>query len=123
MVSPQIARDWILPNIQTEMQPLERSLFHLDGPQALRLLDLLLDLPQLDAVQWVYGSGNGPASNWIDVYKRIQNAGKSIQLIAETAEGARTVVDQLKPQGVWISVIEPFNSVESAQRFVDQFGN
>jgi hypothetical protein len=105
------------------MQPLERSLFHLDGPQALRLLDLLLDLPQLDAVQWVYGSGNGPASNWIDVYKRIQNAGKSIQLIAETAEGARTVVDQLKPQGVWISVIEPFNSVESAQRFVDQFGN
>jgi len=123
MVSPQIARDWILPNIQTEMQPLERSLFHLDGPQALRLLDLLLDLPQLDAVQWVYGSGNGPASNWIDVYQRIQNAGKSIQLIAETAEGARTVVDQLKPQGVWISVIEPFNSVESAQRFVDQFGN
>lgn len=118
MVSPQVARDLILPDILTEMQPLERSIFHLDGPQALRHLDLILELPQLDAVQWVYGAGNGPASRWIDTYRRIRQAGKSLQLIAHDARDALTVLEQIGPEGVWISVEKPFASLENADTFL-----
>ena len=117
-VSPQVAQEWILPDILTEMAPLERSIFHLDGPQALRHLDLLLALPQLDAVQWVYGAGRGPAARWIDVYRRIRAAGKSIELLAEDANDALTMIDAIGVEGVWIRVDAPFATVDEANGFI-----
>ena len=118
MVSPQVARDLILPDLLTEMKPLERSIFHLDGPQALRHLELILELPQLNAVQWVYGAGNGPAARWVETYRRIRQAGKSLQLIAHDARDALTVLEQIGPAGVWVSVETPFASVEAANAFL-----
>lgn len=120
MVSPQVARDLILPAIVREMEPLEHSIFHLDGPQALRHLDLLLDLPQLDAVQWVYGAGRGPAARWIEVYRRIRQAGKSLQLLAQDAQDALTVLEAIGPAGVFITVEQPFASAAEAETFIQQ---
>ena len=119
MLSREMAGDLILPDLLLEMDPLERSIFHLDGPQALRHLDLLLDLPQLDAVQWVYGAGNGPAARWIEVYQRILAAGKSLQLIAFDAADALAVLEQIGLEGVWITVEKPFASVDEADQFID----
>jgi len=118
MVSPRIARDSILPDIIAEMRPLERSLFHLDGPGALPHLDQLLDLPELDGVQWVYGAGNGPASRWIDTYRRIQAAGKCMQINAEDGRDALRVLEQLQPEGVWLVIGAPFSRAEEADAFL-----
>jgi hypothetical protein len=118
MVSPQVARDLIWPTVLVEMAPLERTIFHLDGPQALRHLNLLLDLPSLNAVQWVYGAGNGPAVRWLHVYRQIRQAGKSLQLIAEDAADALAVLEQLGPAGLWITVEQPFASLEEADAFI-----
>lgn len=118
MVSPQVAHDLIWPAILCEIEPLERSIFHLDGPQALRHLDLLLDLPQLNAVQWVYGAGRGPAARWIEVYRRIRQAGKSLQLIAQDPHDALTVIEAIGPAGVLVSVEEPFATVAEAEQFI-----
>lgn len=118
MVSPTVARELIWPDILVEMAPLERSIFHLDGPQALPHLDLLLDHPQLNAVQWVYGAGHGPAARWIDVYRRIQQAGKSLQLLATNTTDALGVLREIGSKGVWVTVCEPFESVEEAQAFL-----
>ena len=108
----------ILPDILVEMAPLKRSIFHLDGPQALRHLDLLLELPQLDAVQWVFGSGHGPASKWIDVYRRIAAAGKSVQILAESAADALAVLDELGPKGLWLYISESFATRREALAFL-----
>ena len=118
LVSGQIARDLILPNVLAETQPLERSVFHLDGPQALRHLDLLLAAPALHAVQWVYGTGQGRASDWLDVYRRIRAAGKSAHVVCEDPADALTVLGAVGPAGLWIQVHHPFDSVASAEAFV-----
>lgn len=122
MVSPSLTRELIWPTVLTEMQPLARSIFHLDGPQALPHLELLLDHPRLNAVQWVYGEGHGPAARWIDVYRRIQAAGKGIQLLAADPADALAVLRQLKPEGVWICVGQPFASVGEAEAFLAEVG-
>lgn len=119
MLSPEMAEEMILPNLLVEMAPLERAIFHLDGPQALRHLDLLLDLPQLDAIQWVYGAGRGPAARWIDVYQRILSAGKSVQLLARDPADALAVLAETGAKGVWVTVEEPFASVDEAQWFIN----
>ena len=104
MISTRMFQETILPSILWEMRYLERNLFHLDGPGALRHLDTLLALPELNGVQWVYGASRGPAARWSDVYKRIQAAGKSIQLCAESIDDALACAQHLRPEGVWFSV-------------------
>lgn len=118
MVSAEIARDLIVPTLVTEMGPLERSIFHLDGVQALHHLDLTLSLPGLNALQWVYGSGYGPATRWLDVYRRARAAGKSLQIFAATAAEALAVLRELGPDGLYFVMYEPFDSVGEAEAFL-----
>ena len=120
LVSTEMAQDLILSDILREMEPLERSIFHLDGPQALKHLHLLLEVPQVNAVQWVYGAGNGPASRWTETYRSILQAGKSIQVIAEDAQDALNVLGELGPHGVWLSVQTEFESVAEGETFLRQ---
>lgn len=120
MVSPQIARERIFPTIVEEMKPLARSIFHLDGPQALKHFEVVLELPNLHAVQWVYGAGRGPAARWLDVYRRIRAARKSLQLIAATPADALDVMNEIGARGVWVTVEKPFDSVGEAERFLEE---
>jgi hypothetical protein len=115
MISETMFRQTILPAIVSEMRFLERNIFHLDGPGALHHLDALLEQPELDGLQWVYGWGNGPAARWIDVYRRVQQAGKCIQLLAEDADDALTVAEHLRPEGVWLCVGGSYNPDEAEQ--------
>ena len=119
MVSPALARRMILPTLEIELQPLARSLFPLGRPQALRRLALLLELPNLDGVRWVYGAGAGPAARWIDVYRRIRDAGKCMQVIAEDADDALAVLDAVGPQGVWVTVSRTFDDPQQVQAFLE----
>lgn len=120
MVSPDMAREIILPDILFEMQPLERSIFHLDGVTALKHLDLVLSIPHLNGVQWVYGAGQGPAARWIETYRRIREAGKCLQVLAYDAHDALAVLESLGPEGVWLTIEVPFQTVEEAQRFLKE---
>ncbi len=120
MLSDDMARDLVIPAILREMRPLQRSIFHLDGPQALRHLDLLLDLPQLDAVQWVYGAGQGPALRWLDVYRRCLLRGKCIELIAQGPDDALAALRALGPCGVWLRVEGDFPTLDQAHAFLHE---
>jgi hypothetical protein len=118
MVGDGLARDMILPDIVHEMTGIERTIFHLDGPQALRHLKLLLELPQLNALQWVFGAGRGSAGDWLGVYRQALAAGKSVQVLAHDAAEALACLDALGPRGVWLVVCQEFDDVASAEAFV-----
>jgi len=118
MVSPATFARAILPSLQREIAHMEHSLFHLDGPGALRHLDALLELDSLTAVQWVYGAGAGPAERWIDVYRRIQDAGKCLQVVGYSGlEEFKALTPHLKPQGVWFWPIGVYSRAE-AEEFI-----
>ncbi|KPK85362.1 MAG: hypothetical protein AMJ81_03725 [Phycisphaerae bacterium SM23_33] len=104
MISPAMFADTILPAIEWEIAQLDRSIFHLDGPGTLQHLDALLAIPRLNAVQWVYGAGAGRAADWINVYRRVQAAGKGIEVIAADMDDARAVMENVRPEGAWLSV-------------------
>jgi len=103
MISKAMFDDIFLAGIRRECQSLEASIYHLDGPQALQHLDSLLEIPELNAIQWVYGAGNGRASDWLHVYRKCQAAGKAIQLGIDISE-LETIIAELSPKGVWLSI-------------------
>lgn len=58
----------------------DHSLYHLDGPGAIRHLPLLLGLDRLECIQWIQGASSPLPSQWLDLLRRIQAGGKSVQL-------------------------------------------
>ena len=101
MVSREMAEAAILPALWQQLDWLEHSYFHVDSPGWLKHLDILLAHPKLGGVQWVYGVNNGPASRWIEVYQRIQAAGKAMEILPYDVADAREVMRHLRPEGVW----------------------
>ena len=114
MIGKHMFDEYFLPGIAEECAFYERSLYHLDGPGALKHLDSLLEIRELDAVQWVCGFGNEGFARWAHVYRKIQQAGKGIQLMCDLSE-LPTVFETLRPEGVWFSNISGINDRETAK--------
>ena len=58
----------------------DHALYHLDGPGAIRHVPLLLRLDRLNCIQWIQGASRPWPSQWLDLLRRIQAGGKSVQL-------------------------------------------
>ena len=86
-----------------EINYLDYSIYHLDGPDALKHLDMILEIPRLNAVQWVPGAGmvKEGVARWIPIYRKIQAKKKAIQVFCQSAE-VDFVLESLKPEGLLI---------------------
>ena len=120
MISDEMFREIFLPGIIDECRFYDRSIYHLDGPGALRHLDTLLEIKELDAVQWVPGAGNEGFSNWIDVYKKIQLAGKSMQITSLHVPDLPLLFENLKPEGIYIAGVGGVPDKDSAEMFINR---
>jgi hypothetical protein len=103
MISKEMFDEFFLPGIIEECRHMEASIYHLDGPDALRHLESLLEIKELNAIQWVYGAGRGRATDWLHVYQRCQAAGKGLQIGIEVDE-LDSIMEHLRPEGVWLNV-------------------
>jgi len=112
MISPAMFAKIIRPALQREVDYFEKSIYHLDGPGALRHLDAVLEMDGLNAVQWVYGAGQGSARDWIEVYRKIQAAGKAMEILCANFEDAVEVAGHIKPPGAWFHVYKRYPPAE-----------
>lgn len=115
LISNQLYKNVFLPGIIRQVDFLDRSIYHLDGPDALRHLDTILDIEKLDGVQWVYGAGNGNSTDWVEVYKKIQKAGKCIQILVNEPEEIEVLMDKLSPEGLLFTVSRALDKKEAAK--------
>ena len=95
MISPKMFSRFVLPTLQEDARRLTNTIYHLDGIGELPHLDQILAIPELNAVQWVYGTGQPGPYAWVDVYQKIINAGKQIMIIEN---GMDNGYEQLRPQ-------------------------
>ena len=100
LVSNELFRRFILPALEEETEYQDHSIYHLDGPGALRHLDDLLALPKLDAIQWVPGAGEKPLREWLEVLRKILAAGKGVQIYCAPGE-IEYFHRALGPKRVW----------------------
>ncbi len=104
MISKEMFDTLFLPGIAEECRQLEASIYHLDGPNALRHLDSLLGIKELNAIQWVYGDGHGTSKDWLPVYKKCQASGKGLQLRLDAINELDLFMVELRPEGLWITL-------------------
>ncbi|MCX5642683.1 MAG: hypothetical protein NTY10_05600 [Candidatus Omnitrophica bacterium] len=105
LVSAGMYREFFLEELLSEIEYLDYSIYHLDGVEALQHLDLLLEIPKLNAIQWVSGAkfAKEGISRWFPLYQKIQAKKKSI-VVYPTVEEIPLVLKNLKPEGLLIQV-------------------
>jgi len=117
MISPEMFKKFILPDLNACCQHMDHAFYHLDGPGEIRHLDMLLALDNLKGIQWIPGDGAPPPEEWLPLLKRIRDAGKLCQVFVE-AEGARTIVREIGGRGFAFYIMSFINSAEEANGFL-----
>ncbi|MGI5958182.1 MAG: hypothetical protein ACOX60_02050 [Massiliimalia sp.] len=96
MIGTEMFDEFALPFLKESCDTLTNTIYHLDGQGELKHLDHLLEIPSLNAVQWVWGDGSPTGKHWVDVYQKIAASGKGIHLIGGDQEDFDTVLSQVK---------------------------
>jgi hypothetical protein len=124
MFSTRSFRRFVQPFIRQQCQKLDYSLYHLDGVDAVRHLDALLEIKELNAIQWTPGVGQPQGGNpcWYDLYKRIRAAGKAVMPTWVELNELQPLLDEVGPSG--FNILMNFKSeheIDTALKIVSQF--
>lgn len=120
MFSPAMFERFVVPALTTQCEGTDHSMFHLDGHQCMDKLDALLAIDALDAIEWTpdpqVPSGGDPA--WYGLYRRILDAGKSVQAIVVQPHEVIPLLDAVGGKGMYILTF--FNSPAEAEELLKQ---
>ena len=80
MMSPDDFRAYIKPSLDEQSKRADCVLYHLDGPDAIKHMDALMEIKGIDALQWTSGDAgpDGTLPDWDVIYDKAILAGKSI---------------------------------------------
>ena len=124
MISVDDYRRFVQPFIREQCQKIDYTLYHLDGVGAMHHLDALLEIKELNAIQWTPGVGEpqGGSPKWYDLYKKILAGGKSIMACWVTLDELKPLLDNIGGDGVHIEMdFHNEREVEQAMRIIEEF--
>lgn len=124
MISEEDYRRFVQPFIREQCQKIDYTLYHLDGVGAMRHLPALLEIEELNAIQWTPGVGEpqGGSPKWYALYKRILAGGKSILASWVTVDELKPLLDNIGADGVHLEMdFHNEREVEQAMRIVEEY--
>jgi len=106
MFSPAMFEKFVVPALTQQCDWLDYSMFHLDGHQCIPHLDLLLSIDSLDAIEWTPDPQvpGGGSPQWYPMYRKILDAGKSVQAIGVSRDEVIPLLDAVGGKGMYIQV-------------------
>ena len=119
MISPSMFEEFVMPEIQRQCEEMPYSIFHVDGPGMIPHVDLLLEIKELNAIQWQPGAGQPRPVEWPALLKKIQAKGKSLHTWGSCQE-ALDILDYLSPKGLYFDVLGTLNSREETDAFIKE---
>lgn len=118
MLSPGDFDTFVLPFIKEEIAPMTQNIFHVDGKGVARHLDKILELPEINAIQWVQGMGlDAPIMQWVPLIKKVQAAGKSLVIDLQVSE-LDSFMKEIRPEGILLCIDADINSQKDIIRKV-----
>jgi len=124
MIAEEDFRRFALPGLREQCQKIEYTLYHLDGVDALRHIDAILEIDELKAVQWTPGEGQpqGGDPRWYGLYNKILAKGKSVMPCWVEVHELKPLLDNVGASGLNILMhFKTEKDIEQAVKIADQF--
>ena len=88
MMSPSGFREFVQESLREQAKKAECVLYHLDGPDAIKHMDALMEIEEIDALQWTSGDAgpDGTLEDWDVIYDKAVAAGKSLWIKVYSGE-------------------------------------
>jgi 5-methyltetrahydrofolate--homocysteine methyltransferase len=110
MMSPDQFREYIQPSLRRQCQKLDNSVYHLDGPDAIKHVPALMEIKELDALQWTCGAGqpDGGCERWYPIYDQVKDAGKALWIALDDGaaedwvESAKRIIKRYGSDGLYL---------------------
>ncbi len=124
MISEEDFRRFALPCLREQCRKIDYTLYHLDGVGAIRHLEAVLEIGELNAVQWTPGAGEPQGGDpcWYDLYRKIRKAGKAVMPCWVTPGQLEPLLDSVGPAG--LNILMDFKNekeIEAALRIADHY--
>ena len=123
MISPEMFREFVQPSLTKQCKKLDFSVYHLDGPDAIKHVPALMEIKELNALQWTCGAGkpDGGHPGWYPIYDQVRAAGKGLHISINDGgpkdweESVKRLVKRYGPTGLYF-LFPVFPDLESAKR-------
>jgi len=110
LISPTMFEEFCLPVLRREVQTMTHNIFHVDGRGVARHIDMILDVPEVHAIQWVQGVGDDypimqwvpPIMQWVPFIKRVQTRAPII--VDLDKRDLDDFMDAVEPEGIFLWV-------------------
>lgn len=124
MISEKDFQRFAIPYLREQCDKIEYTLYHLDGVDAIRHLDALLDIEELNAIQWTPGVGQPQGGDpcWYDLYRKILVNGKSIMPCWVEVHELKPLLDHVGNEGLNILMhFKTEQDIEDALKIADEY--
>jgi len=103
MLSADMFREFCLPELNAQAKLLDHALYHFDGIEQIRMLDMILSVENLNTIQWTCVAGQPSPLEFIPVLKKIQQAGKNLLIIIKPEE-LEGILTNLSAKGLFLVI-------------------
>lgn len=124
MISEEDFNKFAIPFLREQCQKIEYTLYHLDGIDAIKHLDSLLEIKELKAIQWTPGEGQPQGGNkcWYEMYKKIKKQGKSVMACWVELNELEALLDNVGPDGLHVLVnFKKEKEIDEALKIVEKY--
>ena len=127
MLGPDMFDEFIKPELTASCKKLTNSFYHLDGPGELVHLDSLLQIEELNGIQWIPGDGANTIEHWPEIYRKVREAGKLIQIFSGQSprgyKGLDVIADQVgSADGIIMVADADYKDIYEAKEFLRGYG-
>ena len=121
MISNEHFEEFCLPILKEEVKPMTHNIYHVDGPGVANHIEMILSIPEIQAIQWVQGLGDlQPIMQWVPFIKMIQKAGKGVIVDLEVSE-LNDFIEAVHPEGIFLCIDAPLNVQPDIIRRVEKW--
>jgi len=104
VISPRMFKTFFVPEIIKMGTWCAYGVYHLDGPMCMQhMLDTLLTIPEIKAVEFTPGAGSPPTYSeaYVPRYKQILASGRNLYLLVQPRE-VEKILAELPPEGLFM---------------------
>jgi len=123
MLSPALFEEFALPGIRREAERIGRTAYHLDGPEQIKYLDMILAIPEVRAIQWPPYPGLSVLKGDCDeMIRKVIDSGRRLVMseIPPDPGAVRTLFSRFPGEAFHLSMWAP--DVETGKKVVKESG-